>query len=76
MKKRALLIILEKIAKTHLDIDTLDPKKLGVMDEKYCQLWGVKAALEAAFKAGIAEERMRAAKLRALEYYRDVEPYE
>ena len=43
---------IEKIAKEHLHLETLDTRKSDSLDFKEQSVWGIKAALEAAYKAG------------------------
>ena len=43
---------LESIAKEHLFIETLKTQNSGSLDFHEVSVWGVKAALEAAFNAG------------------------
>lgn len=45
-------LILSAIAKTHLGIETLETRGSDALDFKDVSVWGVKAALEAAFAAG------------------------
>lgn len=43
---------LTEIANEHLSIETLDERKSDSLDFHDVSVWGVKAALEAAFEAG------------------------
>ena len=44
--------LLTEIAKTHLDIDTLETRKADSLDFYDVAVWGVKEALKAAYEAG------------------------
>lgn len=44
--------ILDQIARTTLDIETLEERKSDRLDFHEVSVWGLKAALEAAYKAG------------------------
>ena len=44
--------IVEQIAKKHLRIDTLEERKLDVLDFYEVSVWSLKDALLAAFEAG------------------------
>jgi hypothetical protein len=48
---------LEKIAKEHLDLDTLEAQNSDRLDFKEQSVWGIKKALEAAYEAG--QQNMR-----------------
>jgi len=45
---------LTRIAKEHLDLETLETRRSDSLDFHDCSVWGIKAALEAAYKAGLA----------------------
>ena len=45
---------LDQIAKTHLDIETLETRKSDALDFHDLAVWNIRAALEAAYKAGAA----------------------
>ncbi len=45
--------LLEQIAKQHLLIDTLETQSSDRLDFHDVSVWGVKAALEAAYEAGL-----------------------
>ena len=45
--------LLEQIAKQHLFIDTLETQSSDRLDFHDVSVWGVKAALEAAYEAGL-----------------------
>lgn len=66
MGKKIIGRIVEDIAKRHLGIETLATRNSDCLDFTECSVWGLKAALEAAFKAGVEEER-----LAVREYYGD-----
>ena len=44
--------LLTRIALDHLFVDTLETRKSGRLDFHEVSVWGIKSALEAAFKAG------------------------
>lgn len=44
--------ILSDIARVHLDLTTLESRKMDGLDFKEHSVWGVKAALIAAYEAG------------------------
>lgn len=44
--------LFEQIAKEHLHMDTLETRNADSLDFKEVSVWGVKAALTAAFEAG------------------------
>lgn len=44
--------LLTEIAKTHLDIETLETRKADSLDFHDVAVWGVKEALKAAYEAG------------------------
>lgn len=52
MKKQNLDSLLESIAKEHLRIDTLEAQNSDSLDFHEVSVWGLKAALEQAYKAG------------------------
>jgi hypothetical protein len=45
--------LLTLIAQKHLDIDSLETRKSDRLDFHEVSVWGIKSALEAAFKAGV-----------------------
>ncbi len=45
---------LTRIAKEHLWIEPLEPRHSDSLDFHDCSVWGIKAALEAAYQAGLA----------------------
>ena len=45
---------LETIARKHLNLDTLDTRNSGALDFREQAVWQVRAALEAAYAAGVA----------------------
>lgn len=45
---------LEKIAKEHLHIETLETRKGDSLDFHDCAVWQIEAALQAAYEAGRA----------------------
>ena len=47
--------ILTQIAQQHLDIETLQTRNADSLDFYDAAVWRIKAALEAAFKAGAAQ---------------------
>jgi len=49
--------LLTDIAKKHLFIETLEERKNDSLDFHEVSVWGVKAALEAAYAAGLAAAR-------------------
>ena len=49
--------LLEQIAKEHLRIETLETRRSDSLDFHDCSVWGVKAALEAAYSAGLEAGR-------------------
>lgn len=50
---------LAEIAKEHLRIDTLETRRSDSLDFHDVSVWGVRAALEAAFRAGAAAAKRR-----------------
>ncbi|WP_035383960.1 hypothetical protein [Ferriphaselus sp. R-1] len=52
MKAQALNQILETIAKQHLFVEPLEPRHSDRLDFHDVSVWGIKAALEAAYLAG------------------------
>ena len=52
MKAQALNEILENIAKQHLFVETLETRHSDRLDFHDVSVWGIKAALEAAYLAG------------------------
>ena len=53
MKRIDLNELLEQIAQQHLFIDTLQTRSSDSLDFHDVSVWGVKAALEAAYEAGL-----------------------
>jgi hypothetical protein len=49
---RALHKKLAQIAREHLRIETLEERKSDSLDFYDCSVWGIKGALEAAYKLG------------------------
>lgn len=49
--------LLASIARRHLHIETLEERKSDSLDFHDVSVWGVKAALEAAYAAGMAAAR-------------------
>ena len=45
---------LARIANTHLGSETLETRKSDSLDFHDCSVWGIRAALEAAYNAGLA----------------------
>jgi hypothetical protein len=52
--------LLEQIAKQHLFIDTLETQSSDRLDFHDVSVWGVKAALQAAYEAGLNAARQAA----------------
>ncbi len=52
---------IEKIALDHLFIDTLETRKSDSLDFHDVSVWGVKSALEAAYRAGFEAAQKQAA---------------
>ena len=52
MKKESMDKVLEKIAQEYLYLETLETRMAGCDDFKEMAVWDIKAALEAAYKAG------------------------
>lgn len=50
--------ILEEIAKQHLHLDTLEERKSDELDFQEQAVWNIKAALEAAYAAGLAQSEL------------------
>jgi hypothetical protein len=55
------------IAKQHLDLETLETRRSDSLDFHDLAVWRIRAALEAAFEAGRAQEHSRRAKRRTKE---------
>ena len=53
---------LEQIAAQHLGIETLQTRKRDSLDFHEVSVWGLKAALEAAYEAGVNTAKPRPAK--------------
>jgi hypothetical protein len=47
----------EEIAKQHLDVETLAERKSDRLDFIECSVWGIQAALEAAYHLGLEQGR-------------------
>jgi hypothetical protein len=54
--------LLTRIAQQHLRIDTLEMRKSDGLDFHDVAVWGVRAALEAAFNAGVQQGRQQQAR--------------
>lgn len=52
--------LLNRLAQEHLFIETLEERKSDSFDFQEVSVWGVKAALEAAYAAGLASARQGA----------------
>jgi len=48
---------LEEIAKRHLHVETLRERKSDRLDFTECSVWGIQAALEAAYRLGLEQGR-------------------
>ncbi len=46
---------LERIAQQHLHVETLAERKSDHLDFTECSVWGIQAALEAAYRLGVAD---------------------
>ncbi|MFT3719255.1 DUF6900 domain-containing protein [Pseudorhodoferax sp.] len=44
-----------EIARVHLQIDTLETRRIGYLDFHDCAVWNIRAALEAAYLAGMVD---------------------
>ena len=53
--------LLTQIAQQHLDIETLETRRSDRLDFHDLAVWSIKAALEAAYLAGIEQGRRQAA---------------
>ena len=51
--------LLEQIAKEHLRVETLERRRSDSLDFHDCSVWGIKAALEAAYNAGLEAGRKK-----------------
>jgi hypothetical protein len=60
MTQRALDQLLERIARQHLSIETLQTQRSDQLDFHDVSVWSVKSALQAAFEAGKQAERTEA----------------
>ncbi|OSM04157.1 hypothetical protein MAIT1_04778 [Magnetofaba australis IT-1] len=56
--------LFEEIASKHLDIDTLETRRLDDLDFHDCAVWAIKSALEAAYQAGMVAAKQRTPKPR------------
>ena len=54
MAQQTIAEVLESIARKHLHIETLEAQRSDALDFHDVSVWGVKAALQAAFEAGKA----------------------
>ena len=52
MTKTQRLAELTKIAEKHIGIETLEPRNRDSLDFHECSVWGIRAALDAAFLLG------------------------
>ena len=52
--EKKLMAALEAIAEKHLDFPTLKSRNFGSFDFKEVSVWGVEAALKAAYELGLA----------------------
>ncbi len=59
MGDRIMIRGLENIAKKILGLPTLETQNSDSLDFKDCAVWNLKAALEAAYKLGRDDERLR-----------------
>lgn len=48
--------LLERIAREHMDIDTLETRNSDSLDFHSLSVWQIRAALEAAYQAGAARK--------------------
>ena len=51
--------LLEQIAQEHLHVETLERRWGDEFDFHDCSVWGIKAALEAAYNAGLATGKIK-----------------
>jgi hypothetical protein len=54
--------LLAQIARQHLDVETLESRRSDRLDFHDLAVWSIKAALEAAYQAGVEQGRRQAAK--------------
>ena len=54
--------LLTQIAQQHLDVETLETRRSDRLDFHDVAVWSIKAALEAAYQAGVEQGRRQAAK--------------
>ena len=54
--------VLFQIAQQHLDVETLETRRSDRLDFHDLAVWSIKAALEAAYQAGVEQGRRQAAK--------------
>ncbi len=54
--------LLTQIARQHLDVETLETRWSDRLDFHDLAVWSIKAALEAAYQAGVERGRRQAAK--------------
>ena len=57
MAKKTKEQIIQEIANTHCFIETLETRKSDSLDFHEVSVWGLKAALEAAYQAGTEAKR-------------------
>lgn len=62
MAQQSIAEVLESIARKHLHIQTLEAQRSDALDFHDVSVWGVKAALQAAFEAGKAAAEQENAK--------------
>ena len=53
--------LLTQIAQQHLDVETLETRRSDRLDFHDLAVWSLKAALEAAYQAGVEQGRSQAA---------------
>lgn len=54
--------LLAQIARQHLDVETLETRRSDRLDFHDLAVWSIKAALEAAYQAGVEQSCCQAAK--------------
>ena len=52
--------LLTQIAQQHLDVETLETRRSDRLDFHDLAVWSIKAALEAAYQAGVEQGRRQA----------------
>ena len=62
MAQQTIAEVLESIARKHFHIKTLEAQRSDALDFHEVSVWGVKAALQAAFEAGKAAAEQENAK--------------